>query len=177
MQACVLSEGMRGTRPQVCRGRGTSQAEGWSVQHRTRQRTRTEVCLPQGTVSIPDARQRLGSNHEWGNQPFQSRIKDHTKKWGERISKEKGIIKFKNIKVLNTLKWIKTKGTRDSQNWPQSSSKVQNGISENEKYNHRNLKLHGLKSRINLAGERKSQLKSRVTKLHRSHTWEKRNAK
>lgn len=95
------------------------------------------------------------------------RREDSLRKW-------KGIINFKNIKTLNMLKWIKTKGTRDSQNWPYSFNKAQSGISENEKYNNWNWKLHGLKSRIDLAGERNSPLQSRADKItQKSHLREK----
>lgn len=55
-------------------------------------------------------------NEETNHFNLESKTTAKSEERGSVKTKEKGIIKFKNIKVLNMLKWTKTKGTRDPQN-------------------------------------------------------------
>lgn len=55
-------------------------------------------------------------NEETNHFNLQSMTTTKSEERGSVKTKEKEIIKFKNIKVLNMLKWTKTKGMRDSQN-------------------------------------------------------------
>lgn len=55
-------------------------------------------------------------NEETNHFNLESMTTAKSEETGSVKTKEKGIIKFKNIKVLNMLKWTKTKGMRDPQN-------------------------------------------------------------
>lgn len=118
MQACVLSEGIRGTRPQDCRGRGTLQAEGvvCPTQNPPEDKDRG-LPTPRAQRSSLMLDRDLGviMNEETNHFNLESMTTPKSEERGSVKTKEKGMIKFKSIKVLNMLKWTKTEGTRDSQ--------------------------------------------------------------